>query len=83
MISWTGAACPRCTSAALLILRNLTFSTENHAHFLAVPRMLPQLTATLSITNNVSAITAAAACLWTLTHFSEKVSIQMILGPAI
>ncbi len=73
---WTSAACPDCAASALLVLRNLAFCTENHAHFLAAPKLLSTVTASLSASSSLAAITAAASCLWTLTYLSEKVRLS-------
>ncbi|KAK9868706.1 hypothetical protein WJX84_005616 [Apatococcus fuscideae] len=81
LLSWVSGACPACTCQALLVLRNLAFCTENHAHFLSAPRMLPTITATLSSSSSLASIAAAVACLWTLTYHSEKVKAALRKQP--
>ena len=74
LLCWTCGPCTDCAYQALLVLRNLAFCTENHAHFLAAPRMLPAIASLLSATVSHLPLAAAASCLWTLTYHSEKVT---------
>ena len=72
LLCWASSPCTDCVYQALLVLRNLAFCTENHAHFLAAPRMLPCITRTLSSQDDHLPVAAAASCLWTLAYHSEK-----------
>ncbi|KAK9841144.1 hypothetical protein WJX74_000690 [Apatococcus lobatus] len=73
VLCWACSPCTDCMYEALLMLRNLAFCTENHAHFLAAPRMLPVIVSRLSERDSHLPLAAAASSLWTLAYHSEKI----------